>query len=297
MASPIEKLRGVFLPVTTPFNEDMSVNYDGLARNMETYAGSGIHGYLALGSNGENRSLTEEEKRTILKIICDTRSPGQTVMAGCIYETTLHTIDFMHYAKDIGANFATLLSPSYFRKHMTHDILVEYFTECADSVDIPVLLYNAPGFTGVTLHEETVEILSKHPNILGMKDSAPSGIENFCRFMSPEFAVLAGSASFLYPAMCQGVPGGIISIANAFPAAALTLFSYGQQGHSEEGERFHEIMKEVNRGVSGVYGVAGVKAAMDIAGLVGGPPRKPLRSLSEEERDQIKQILTQGGIL
>jgi 4-hydroxy-2-oxoglutarate aldolase len=296
--NPTQHLHGVFLPVTTPFKEDMSVDYDALKRNMEFYAQSNINGYLALGSNGENRCLRENEKKQVLETILAHRAGNQIVMAGCIYDSTPLTIEFMEFAKNAGADFATLLSPSYFRKQMTHEILVDYFTECADAVEIPVLLYNAPGFTGVTLEPQTIEILSKHPNIVGMKDSAPSGIENFCPFMSSSFAVLAGSANFFYPAMVEyGIPGGIISIANAIPPLGANLLDYAQQGGTDEGDRLHEIVKTANQKISGSYGVAGVKAAMDLAGLSGGYPRKPLKPLTDAQRGQIKQTLQELGLL
>lgn len=298
MESHYINLKGVFLPLTTPFKEDMSIDYAGLEKNMESYAESSVHGFLALGSNGENRCLSEEEKRNILKIIVEKRREDQIVMAGCIYDSSVLTIEFMKFAKNTGCDYATLLPPSYFRKQMTHEVLIDYFSECAESVEIPVLLYNAPGFTGVTLQPETVEILSKHPNIAGIKDSAANGIENFCPFMSPDFAVLAGSANFLYTGMVKhGIYGGIISIANAIPAAGVTLFQYGLRGASEQGDRYHEIMKTVNAGVSGKYGVPGVKAAMDLVGLTGSFPRRPLRPLTEEQRADIRKTLEEGRLL
>ena len=298
MASHYLNLQGVFLPLTTPFQEDMSVDYDGLKKNMEFYAQSQVNGFLALGSNGENRSLAEAEKKKVLEIITKNRRENQIVMAGCMYDSSVLTIEFMKFANDLGCDYATLLPPSYFRKQMTHAVLIDYFTECADSVDIPVLLYNAPGFTGVTLQPETVAVLSEHPNIAGIKDSASSGIENFCPYMTADFAVLAGSANFLYPAMIHyGIYGGIISIANAIPAAGITLFQNGARGESEQSDRFHETMKTVNAGVSGKYGVPGVKTAMELAGLVGGYPRRPLRPLTLEEREDIRKTLQEGGLL
>ncbi|MBD3266599.1 hypothetical protein GF373_08010 [bacterium] len=294
----VERLHGLFLPITTPFKEDMAVDYEALQCNMAAYAETDIHGYLALGSNGENRCLSEDEKQQVLKTICQSRRPDQIVMAGCVYDSTVLAVDFINMAQEAGADYATLLAPSYYRKFMTHEVLVEYFSECADAAAIPVLLYNAPGFTGIALEPRTVAELAEHPNILGMKDSAASGIENFCPSMSGEFAVLAGSAGFLYPAMVHyHVPGGIISLANAFPSAGLTLLDYAQQGGSEAGDRFHDTMKTVNKRISGAYGVPGVKAAMDLAGLRGGYPRKPLKRLNEEARADIKQALEEADLL
>ncbi len=297
MPSYTEQLSGVFLPVTTPFNRDMSVDYGALEANMKFYAQTEVKGYLALGSNGENRCLNEEEKQKVLAIIIANRNPNQVIMAGCIYDATVLTVEFMQFVKSVGADFATLLSPSYFRKFMTHEILVDYFTECAESVDIPVLLYNAPGFTGVTLSPETVGVLSKHPNIVGMKDSAPSGIENFCPFSGPNFSVLVGSVGFLYTSMIHGSQGGVASLGNAFPEAIISLWKYGLQGSNDKGDAYQERLREANKRISGVYGVPGVKAAMDCAGLSGGYPRRPLKRLEGEYREAVKQALIDAGLL
>lgn len=297
MTNYAEMLRGVFLPITTPFNEDMSVNYGALKVNVHLYAKSGVHGFLALGSNGENRCLNEDEKRRVLETIMQYKHPDQYVMTGCIYDSTPQTIEFMKFAAEAGSHFATLLTPSYFRKQMTHDVLVHYFSECADAVDIPVLLYNAPGFTGVTLEFDTVKHLSQHPNIVGMKDSAPSGIETFCALNGPEFSVMAGSASFFYEAIQLGAPGGVISLGNILPDAGLKLYEFARQGDSEEGRAFHERMKAANKRISGTYGVPGVKAAMDLCGKAGEWPRKPLQRLEGADREAVRQALLDLGLM
>ncbi|MDP8242528.1 MAG: dihydrodipicolinate synthase family protein [Candidatus Hinthialibacter antarcticus] len=297
MTNYAEMLQGVFLPITTPFKDDMSVNFGALKVNVHLYAKSGVQGFLALGSNGENRCLTEDEKRRVLETILEYKHPDQTVMTGCIYDSTPQTIEFMEFARSAGSHFATLLTPSYFRKQMTHDVLVNYFTECAGAVEIPVLLYNAPGFTGVTLEFDTVSELSKHPNIVGMKDSASSGIEKFCELNGPDFCVMPGSANFFYDAILLGSPGGVISLANVLPEAGLKLYEFAKQGDSPEGRAFHERMKSANKKISGTYGVSGVKAAMDICGKAGEWPRKPLMRLEGDDREAVKQALIESGLL
>ncbi len=293
----VELLSGVFLPVVTPFQEDMSVDEAALEANMKYYASTEVNGYLALGSNGENRCLREDEKRRVLEIIIQNKAPNQIVMTGCIYDSTVQTIEFMKIAQNIGSDFATLLSPSYFRKQMTHEVLMDYFRECAEAVEIPCLLYNAPGFTGVTLSNETVETLATHPNIVGIKDSAPEGIEEFCKLASPNFAVLAGSANFFYPSIKLGVCGGIVSLANVVPDVGMTLYRNGLFGQDAYCEEYHEKMKAANRRISGVYGVAGVKAAMDLVGLQGGYPRRPLKRLEGEDREAVKVALQEAELL
>jgi len=167
-----QNLSGVFAPITTPFFADGTIDFDGLKRNMERYAKSPLKGYLALGSNGENKSMLTEEKLRVLEIIVKNKGAHQVVMTGCIAESTFETIGIAKEACAIGTDYVTLLSPNYFKKQMTDAALLKYFTDVADSVDKPCLAYCAPQFTGgITLSNSLVKQLAAHPNIVGMKDS------------------------------------------------------------------------------------------------------------------------------
>ncbi len=212
-------LAGVFAPLCTPFAANEDVDYGALRFNVGRYAESGILGYLALGSNGENRSLSEDERLRVLDLIVRHKGPGQVVMAGATYDAQRDTERFLVAAADLGADFGLVLSPGYFRKQMTDEVLFRYFSSLADGAPIPLLLYNAPGFCGITLSPELVGRLALHPNIVGMKDSAASGIESFLALEGPAFHVLAGSANFLFPAMMGGSLGGTVSLANVVPGS------------------------------------------------------------------------------
>ena len=292
-----EKLSGIFLPISTPFLENEEVDYEGLIFNLQYYARMGVKGYLALGSNGENKSLTEEEKLKVLETIATHKGQGQIVMAGAAYEAQRDVERFMMEAGTIGADFLLLLSPSYFKKQMTEEVLYRFFATVADRSPMPLLLYNAPGFNGLTLTTQLVRCLSEHPNIVGMKDSAPSGIENFLEFVSEKFFVLAGSINFLFPAMLGGAIGGTVSLANSFPLMAMELFECGVRRDETNGAPLQERILRINKAISGKYGVPGVKAAMNLAGLKGGIPRRPLLPLTENQCEELKDSLQREGIL
>jgi 4-hydroxy-2-oxoglutarate aldolase len=291
------KLAGVFAPISTPFAPDEEVDYEALRFNLEYYARTAILGYLALGSNGENKSLTEEVKLQVLDTIVTHKGPRQVVMAGATYDAQRDTERFFQQAADLGADFGLLLSPGYFRKQMTEEALYRYFATAADASPIPLLLYNAPGFCGITLSPGLVGRLSAHLNIVGMKDSARSGIEAFLAFESHQFHVLAGSANFLFPAMMGGSIGGTVSLANSFPQVALELFRYGQARDEACGIPFQARVKRINEIIAGTHGPAGVKAAMNLAGLRGGIPRRPLLPLSAAQQEELRRFLIEEGLL
>lgn len=292
-----ERLGGVFAPLSTPFDIDEEVDLRALASNVDFYATSEILGLLVLGSNGENRSLTEDEKASVLATVIAHKAPGQVVMAGAAYEAQRDTERYLDVAAELGSEFGLLLAPSYFRKLMTDDVLHEYFTRAADRSPIPLLIYNAPGFCGITLSVGLMERLAEHPNIVGMKDSASSGVEAFLTLESDQFHVLAGSANFLFPAMLAGSIGGTVSLANVFPALAQRLYRAGAERDETSGPALHERCRKLNAAISGSYGVPGVKAAMNLAGLRGGIPRRPLLPLTKDQVEQLRDALVSEGAL
>lgn len=287
----------MFAPICTPFAPNEDVDYGALRYNLERYAKSGIRGCLALGSNGENRSLTENERRRVLGEVVRAKGRGQVVMAGAAYDAERDTVRFLAAAASIGADFGLVLSPGYFRKQMTDEVLYGYFSRLADTARIPLLLYNAPAFCGVALSLDLVTRLADHPNIVGMKDSAASGFEQYLPLESASFHVLAGSANFVFPAMMGGSPGGTVSLANSFPDVALKLYEYGRARDRANGAPYQEWVSRVNHAISGAYGVPGVKAAMSLAGFHAGIPRRPLLPLEPAQVASLRDYLIAEGLL
>jgi len=293
-----ERLKGIIAPITTPFTKEGEVDYAGLKKNMEFYAKSGIQGYLALGSNGENKSLTNDEKVKVLKTIIDNKGADQFVMAGCIFESTYETIMYAKEYEKLGADFITLLPPSYFKKQMTEPVLIKYFNDVANSINTPCLLYNAPQFCGGTeLSVNLVKECAKNPKIVGLKDSSKGNIESFLFAVRDQICVMAGSADFFMRTLFMGGTGGVVSLANVFPSIVCELYELILARKYEEAFALNERVLKLNKGVSGSGGVAAVKYAMDLAGLVGGEPRLPLLPLPDDKKARIEALLKEEGMI
>ena len=146
---------------------------------------------------------------------------------------------------------------------------------------------------------QTILELAKHPNIAGMKDSAPEGPVKLLARLDPaeDFHVLAGSADFMYPCLHLGAAGGIMSVANFVPGPCCDLYRLFLQGRYDQAKELHFRISRLNQTVSGLSGVAGVKAAMDIAGFRGGAPRYPLAAVTGDDARRIKQQLLNEGFL
>jgi 4-hydroxy-2-oxoglutarate aldolase len=291
-----KKLAGIIAPITTPFvNEDVSLEH--LKSNMRKYRDTGLAGFFAIGSNGESKSLTEDEKLKIVEVVLQEKADRQVVMAGTGYESTRQTVAFSKKVADMGVDFVSVVTPSYFKKRLTDDALIGYYNDVADAVPIPVLAYNAPGYTGMTLSARVIEKISRHPNVAGMKDTSAGNMSSYLSVCGDDFDILSGTVSTLFTAMLEGAKGGVVSLANAFPAICCELYDSCKAGELDRARRLHYLLFALNRSVSGSFGVAGVKYAMDLSGYYGGDPRLPLLPLNRENQQFISEAISKTGLL
>ncbi|MHB8276444.1 MAG: dihydrodipicolinate synthase family protein [Candidatus Humimicrobiaceae bacterium] len=293
-----EKLSGVFVPAITPFIGD-EIQFYKLEENLKKLNQTSIRGYLALGSNGENKSLTYDEKLKVLEIFIKNKG-NKVVMAGTGCESTKETVSFSKDAARIGVDFVSVLTPSYFAKQIKDEILIDYYTEIAENVNVPVLIYNAPGFAGgVKVSPKVAGKLAAHPNIVGMKDSSTDGIMGFLGATRDidNFHVIAGSANFFLTGLMCGATGGILSLANAFPDICCELYDRFIEGKMKEAIDLHFRVFKLNSRVSGGGGVSAVKVAATLAGFFGGEPRKPLKPLTAVQIEEMSKYLKEEGII
>jgi len=291
-----KKLTGIFAPVSTPFVGG-EVAYDRFKSNMQKYRQTGLAGFFALGSNGESMFLSESEKLKVLEIALQEKANHQAVMAGAGYESTRRTIAFSNQVAALGADFVSILTPSYFKKHLTDEAMIGYYTDVADAVSVPVVAYNAPGFTGITLAPQVVEIISRHPNVIGLKDTSRGNLSTYLSVSGENFNILAGTVSTLFESMLLGAKGGVVSLANAFPAPCCELYEACKALDLDNARRLHYMLIKLNKSVSGSFGVAGVKYAAEVAGYHGGDPRKPLLPITDEGRQAIRRAIEEAGLI
>jgi len=292
-----ESLSGVFAPITTPFNEQGDILLEKLAFNIEKFNKSNLRGYFALGTNGEFRSLSTHEQKEVLKTVVKTSSPDKVIMAGTGGESTKVSVELCHEAAEIGVHYGSLITPFFFAKKMSDSALIHHFINVAEKSPIPIILYNNPGVTGITISTTVIKEVSSHPNIVGMKDTSPGNLSTYILNAKPGFCLLAGSANFFFTGILMGAVGGVLSLANFFPDSCCKLYDFGVTGRLEEGRALQFRLLEINQMVSGKFGVAGVKVAMDFAGFYGGPPRAPLPTLTPDEKRRLHEGLSALGNL
>lgn len=292
-------LEGVFAPIATLFDRDGELDLDRYKKNVEWYCGTPLDGIVILGSNGEYASLDTEEKLKLIEAGASTVNGRKQVLAGTGVESTLNTIKITKKAAELGADYALVITPYYYRPRYDRAAFVHHFLTVAEASPIPVVIYIMTAYTGVDLPSSVVAELSQHPNIVGVKDSAGNA-PKFAEMVansSVDFSVLAGSANFLYPAYCLGAKGGILALANVAPRECAELRDLYMAGKHEEARKAQFNLLAPNAAVTTQFGIAGLKTAMDLVGLESSDPRAPQMPSSSEDRAAIQGILERAGLL
>ena len=285
-------LHGIFPPVTTPFDGD-EIDYRALRQNLQRYMTTRIRGVVMLGSNGEAPYLSEDEAHRVIAVAREQVPGARPLIAGAGCESTQATIAAVARAAEAGADVVLVRTPAYYKSQMTADVFIRHFTAVADASRVPVLLYDAPMFTGVTLPVAAVTKLAEHPNIIGLKESAPDIglVSEFVANTPRDFQVLVGSAPTLYASLCVGAVGGIVAIACVLPDLCVRLLTLAQEGRHDEALLLQRQLTPLARSVTSAWGVGGLKAALDLAGYTGGPPRAPLGRPSAQAAETIRAQL------
>ena len=292
-------LGGVFPPIPTPFGEDGEVAYGALAENLARWNAYELRGYIVLGSNGEGVLLDPEEKSRVWEAARRAIAPGRLMIAGTGGESTRGTIATTRRAADAGADAALVVTPSYYKGKMNAAALVAHYRAVADASPIPIMIYNLPGNTGVNVDAATVARIAEHPNVIGIKDTGGNitQLAETVHLAPATFQVLAGSANFFLAALAVGAVGGVLALANVAPDRSLELRRLFLEGRMEEAGALQRSVLALNAAVTSRFGIAGLKAALDMLGYYGGPVRSPLLPLTEAERATVRDIVRDAGLV
>lgn len=299
MSKSTISLNGVFPPIPTPFDAQGDVAYDALVANLERWSQHNLAGYVVLGSNGEGVYLSSEEKVRVWEAAREAIPEEQLLIAGTGCESTRETVELSLRAAAAGANAVLVLTPSYYGDQMTPDALTCHFEEVAREVPIPVILYNMPRFTHVDMNAVTISRLARHRNIVGIKDSGGNvgKLAHAIGLADASFQILAGSASFFFPALAVGAVGGVMALANIAPQALIELHHLFLRGEWNAAAAAQQRLVPLNAAITSQFGIPGLKAAMDLLGYYGGPVRSPLQPLSQRDTRLLKAILERGRLL
>jgi 4-hydroxy-2-oxoglutarate aldolase len=285
-------LDGILPPVATPFTSSGEIDLAALSDNAARLMRTGLRGLVVLGSNGEAPFVDRDELARVTSTARGAVPADRLLIVGTGAPSTRQTLLATRAAAAEGADAVLVLTPSVFRSQMTADALVPHYRAIADDSPVPVLLYNFPAATGVTLPVGAVEQLSAHPNIVGVKESSGdvAVVADLVSRTPEKFSVVVGAAASLYASLVLGADGGVVAVANVIPELCVRLHTLVRAGNHGDALALQRAITPLARAVTTDYGVAGLKAAMDIAGYRGGVPRMPLRPASDDVRKKIAAL-------
>lgn len=289
-------LKGVFGPVTTPFGTDGELDAAGFERNLAAHIRSGLDGIVVTGSTGEAALLDESEREQMVQIGRRVVPKDKLLIAGCGAESTRTTLRHIETSAKRGADAVLVVAPHYFGSAMTESALRAHYTQIAEKSPLPVILYNIPKYMHFRLSNALVNELSRHDNIIGIKDSSgdKDSLAGYLESQSDRFTVLTGNGPFWKNALQMGARGGILAYALFLPEPALAVFSAMTRGDAAAAGELHERVTPAARTIVNELGPAGVKAALDVIGLKGGAPRLPLLPLSKDDTERVRQLMREA---
>lgn len=296
----MQTVSGVFAPVTTPFDSVTGeIDLVALRSNVRRLLGSELSGVVLFGSTGEGPLVDEEERVVALEALRSVVG-DKLLLAGVAAESTRQAIRRARAAASAGADAVMIAPPSYFMPQLTPEALREHFLAVADASPVPVLVYQVPPvYSGADLRPGLVAELSRHGNVAGIKDSTGDlhAMGELVEWCSRDFAVIAGNGAAFYGSLEVGAVGGILAVANLAPSESAQILKLKREGRDAEAGAIQERLSPLHKTVVGGFGVPGVKAALDLLGLSGGPPRDPLRALKEKEVARVREALRNAGVL
>lgn len=289
----LKNLAGVFCPVVTTFNHRGDVDEGFFRENLSRISGIGLAGILVAGSTGEAPYLAESERLRLVEVAREVVKAPEILMVGTGLESTGATLRLSREAVARGADALLVLTPNYYKRCMDSAALVAHYRRVAAGVTRPVLIYSIPQFTGLEVDVATIVRLSRLPNVVGLKDS--SGKLDFVRAVLRQvragFRVLVGSVSIFYEALRAGAVGGVLGQSHFSPALCVGLYEAFLHRRGKEARGLQERLLPLAQKIAIPYGVAGIKAALDLCGCHGGPPRLPLLPISARAKKEIAAAL------
>jgi len=289
--------RGAYTALITPFKNG-KIDFAAFESLIEHQIKGGIDGLVPCGTTGESPTLTEAEHKEVIAFTVKTVRKRVRVIAGTGSNSTAEAIQFTQHAKQVGADAALLICPYYNRP--SQNGLRAHFLDIAEAVDIPQILYNVPGRTGVNLNPETLAELSRHRNIVGVKE-ASGNLEQMIRIKAlcgNDLDLISGDDTLTLPILAVGGVGVISVTTHLIPGETSRMVHSYLEGKTEESrELFYKYFDLVKYVMSVDVNPVGIKAALALRGLIQEEYRLPLAPLSAEAKENLRIQLDRFGLL
>jgi len=288
---------GIIPAMVTPFDQEGRLNEPVVRSMIRRLLQAGAHGIFVLGTNGEFFALTEDEKIELVRIAADEIGGAVPLYAGSGAITTAETLRLSRKLEEAGADILSVITPHFVPLNQSE--LRSHFEAAAGSTNLPIVLYNIPARTGIMLEAATVASLSGIANIVGVKDSSGNyeHVLQLIQQSGPDFAVLAGTDSFILSTLLAGGAGAIAASANVVPDTVVSIYKHWQEGRLEEAAKSQADIAVVRKLMQFGTVPSGLKEILSQLGIEVGSPRLPVQPVGAEERNTIAATLRAVGLL
>lgn len=292
-------LRGLIPPIPTPFKQNGDLDLPALQSLIQTLEPE-VDGFLVLGSNGEAPYLNDRERSQVFEAAREATPKDKPLLFGTGAEATRHALERTQEAHAIGADGVLVLPPHYYVGAMTEGVLERHYLTLAESSPLPLMLYNLPAATTLSLSPALVGNLATHENIVGLKDSSGNipALTEIMRLVPADFQVMTGNAPSFLAALALGAVGGILAVANVAAESYRELMAAFGAGDVATARALQTRLNPLALAVTARFGVPGLKAAMRLRGIEAGYPRAPLGEFTDTAAlEPLLALLTFGADL
>ena len=290
-------IHGSIVAIVTPFRNG-KIDEDALKDLIEFQIENGTHGIVPCGTTGESPTLSHEEHEYVIELTVQAVNKRVPVIAGTGSNSTKEAIRLTRFAKEIGAD-ATLLVVPYYNKP-TQEGLYQHFKQIASQVDIPIILYNIPGRSGVNMTPETIARLAgDFKNIVGVKEAAGSipQASKILHLCGIDFIVLSGEDAINFPLLAIGAKGFITVTANIAPSDVADLYNYFENGEFEKARDLHYKLLPLNEALFIETNPIPIKAALSMMDKINYEYRLPLTEMAQDNYEELKKALSDYGLV
>ncbi|AXK35386.1 4-hydroxy-tetrahydrodipicolinate synthase [Streptomyces armeniacus] len=284
----------VLTAMVTPFTADGALDLDGAQQLAAHLVDAGNDGLIVNGTTGESPTTSDAEKAQLVRAVVEAVGDRAHVVAGAGTNDTAHSLELARAAEKAGANGLLAVTPYYSKP--PQEGLYRHFTAIADATELPVMLYDIPGRSGVPINTETIVRLAEHPRIVANKDAKGDLGRASWAIATSGLAWYSGDDMLNLPLLSVGAIGYVSVVGHLVAPELRAMLEAHVSGDVVKATEIHQKLLPVFTGMFRTQGVITTKAALALKGLPAGPLRMPLVELSPEETEQLKHDLAVGGV-
>ena len=282
---------GSNVALVTPMKNDNKIDYESLVRLLKWHEKEQTDGIVLLGTTGEGSTINMSERSRIIETAVNLLKNKIPIIVGTGAVDPNKVIELTKNAKDLGADASLVITPYYVKPPQR--ALITHFSTIADSIDLPMILYNCPGRTGVDMIPETISKLSLHPNIIGVKDASGdlSRVESLRNQCEKGFLLYGGEDDQGYDFVKMGGDGVISVTANLYPLLEHCMLKLAKEGNYELAEKINNKLMPIHKNLFIESNPIPVKRALNIIGKIDSGIRPPLTQLNQNHYIKLKNII------